>query len=242
MKNEKTPLQYRLKAVKSGKTFEWYEFEQSVKLCPSDKKRRVSSKSDLEKFAIQNLRRSRQELTRIVQCNGHLNKFLTLTFADDNMTDISITNKIFENFVKRLGRKYQDFQYICVPELQFKRQIKFNLPKAPVHYHLLCKLPYIRVKQIEKIWGQGFIWINRIDKISVLGSYIAKYLTKDNITHFYRKKKFFTSSNLKRPTVLYDDYALRYQCSLKLQERYSTTFDSPFTGTVLYRAYDVLDK
>jgi hypothetical protein len=64
---------------------------------------------------------------------------------------------------------------------------------------------------LEKIWGNGFVWINDLLKsnkgkpVDNVGAYMVKYMSKDFIDErLMGKKSYFTSKNLKRPNVIYE--------------------------------------
>ena len=145
---------------------------------------------DPDKYNLYNYRVTKRKIRRLIDCNPHLNKFLTLTFRE-NLTDISKTNLLFHAFVIRCREKYPDFQYICVPEFQ---------KRGAVHYHLLCSLPFFKPIEFTKnIWRHGSIDIKRIDRVQRISSYMTKYLSKAEFLSGGRlmgKKKFFTSARI----------------------------------------------
>lgn len=178
------------------------------------------------------VRRAKTEIRRSINANPQLNKFLTLTFAD-NLSDLSVTNPMFNKFIKRITYRYKDFQYLVVPEFQ---------KRGAVHYHLLCNLPFIDVKELAKIWGHGFIRLNRIDNVQNVGAYISKYLSKELFNEkLAGKKKYFRSSKLKKPTEFIGELAVKY--AQKLEEQMTPEFEKEFTsdyvGKVKYRVYKV---
>ncbi|MCK5415933.1 hypothetical protein KAI92_00730, partial [Candidatus Parcubacteria bacterium] len=127
--------------------------------------------------------RSTTIICNLVNCNECLNKFLTLTFAE-NVKDLNIANKEFTNFVKRIKKIYPYFLYVAV--------VEFHL-RGAVHYHLVCNLEYIKKKRLEKIWGNGFLQINRIKNVNDLGRYFVKNFIKYNLgqvfaTHSDKRK------------------------------------------------------
>ena len=115
--------------------------------------------------------RARTHVRRVVNANPQLNKFLTLTYAE-NMTDIDRARKELDNFFKRLKRQFPRFAYVCVIEFQ---------KRGAVHFHLLCNLPFVDVKALAEVWGHGFIKLNRIDNVDNVGAYVTKYMTKENM-------------------------------------------------------------
>lgn len=191
----------------TGNVWELLLYEKSVYKGTQTKQRerigRKNAANTSEETKKENRRKTAYRAKRYVRlmanANPQLNKFLTLTFAE-NQTDIKQARYEFEKFIKRLqtyskkkfGKSYQ-IKYICVIEFQ---------ERGAVHFHLLCNLPYIAAEQLAEIWGNGFIKIERIDEIDNVGAYITKYMTKDNIDERLKGKKCYTmSKGLNTPTV-----------------------------------------
>lgn len=137
-------------------------------------------------------------IARIVDCNfDNKTKFMTLTFKD-NIQDITYTNYEFNKFIKRLNfRLYHDkkqkLKYIAVWEKQ---------KRGAIHYHIIFfDFPYIKLKELQEIWGHGFVKINKIDVDSKdnRGRYVSKYFSKDIDERNYKQKAFFKSRNLIMP-------------------------------------------
>jgi hypothetical protein len=99
----------------------------------------------------------------------------------------------------------------------------------------------MEVSEIEKMWRQGFVKINRIDKVNNVGAYICKYLGKDMGEHAFGKKKFFRSRNLQEPTELIgifaENFANRFLSGR--DPEFEKTFYSQWTGKVDYKAYSL---
>lgn len=190
------------------------------------------------------LQRARSRVRRLACANPQLNKFFTLTFAD-NVTDLKYANNQFCCFIKRLNRyltkMHKDkVQYIAVVEFQ---------ERGAVHYHLLCNLPFISAKTLQEIWGNGFIRINKIDDVDNVGAYVTKYMTKDNEDErLVGNRSYFTSQGLKKPIeIINTDIAAVIQRALLLgdlkmkKEPYNATFENEYLGTIEYIQI-VLDK
>ena len=140
------------------------------------------------------LARARTSVRRLVECNPDLNKFFTLTFAE-NVTDFVVANECFRKFVMRLKYNYKsDLKYLVVPEFQ---------KRGAIHFHVLCDLPYVPVNQLADLWGFGFCRINLIDSVTNVGLYVSKYIQKQfDDERLHTKKCFWGSRNLKRPVVI----------------------------------------
>lgn len=134
--------------------------------------------------------------------------FITLTFTEQ-ISDYSVAQKEWDLFLKRL--KYQlkkPLKYIAVHEIQKKRSLKEGC--SVFHFHMLCDLGYFRHKDLQKIWGKGFVFIEQIDtndeeKIRRI-MYTFKYIAKDVLDEHKtgerdKARKIYVSRNLKRPIV-----------------------------------------
>lgn len=140
------------------------------------------------------LARARTSVRRLVDCNPDLNKFFTLTFAE-NVTDFAFANECFRKYVMRLKYSYKsDLKYLVVPEFQ---------KRGAIHFHVLCDLQYVPVAQLAELWGFGFCRINRIDNVTNVGLYVSKYIQKQfDDERLHGKKCYWGSRNLKRPVVI----------------------------------------
>lgn len=143
----------------------------------------------------------RWEIARIIDCNfDNRTKFMTLTFKE-NEQDINFTNLEFNKFIKRLNydlykQKKQLLKYLAVWEKQ---------KRGAIHYHVIFfNFPFIKINNLQKIWGHGFVKLNKIDVDSQenRGRYVSKYFSKDLEFKEHKKKAFFKSQNLKKPQVL----------------------------------------
>lgn len=140
------------------------------------------------------LARARTSVRRLVDCNPDLNKFFTLTFAE-NVTDFEVANECFRKYVMRLKYNYKsDLKYLVVPEFQ---------KRGAIHFHVLCNLQYVPVARLAELWGFGFCRINRIDNVTNVGLYVSKYIQKQfDDDRLHTKKCYWGSRNLRRPVVI----------------------------------------
>ena len=183
------------------------------------------------------LQRARARVRRLACANPQLNKFFTLTFAD-NITDLKYANNQFCNFIKRLNRylakmKKDKMQYIAVVEFQ---------KRGAIHYHLLCNLPFISAKKLQEIWQNGFVKINKIDDVDNVGAYVTKYMSKDNEDErLVGNRCYFTSQGLQEPTTIEENGVentiahLLLAGDIELQkEPYKKTFENEQLGNIEY--------
>jgi hypothetical protein len=146
---------------------------------------------------------------------------------------VKIANKFFNKFIMRMKYRYGDFTYLSIIEFQ---------QRGAVHYHFLCNLPYIKTSEVEKIWGHGFIKINKIKNVTNLGAYVCKYLQKDiEDERLFNKKKYFCSENIKRPIEIcerkmVEELILQHDLN-SVKPDYESTFENEYTGKVTYRQF-----
>ena len=238
---------YSLKVVVSGKQVEvfkykkyiWRDYEtkqfENENEKPQKEPKQLNAFEELENKKQQmksSLNRTKTEIRRLTNANPQLNKFMTLTFAE-NITDLKEANYIFNQFIKRISYKYGDFEYLAVPEFQ---------KRGAVHYHLLCKLPFVEISEMQAIWGQGFIKINKIDNVNNVGAYVCKYLSKDMFDErTFGKKKFFRSQSLSEPVELLGYSAMKFieKYLSALKPVFEKKFESEWVGEVEYKAYSL---
>lgn len=230
---------YDYKIIVSGRQVETYEYLDKPVICNYLQKpsflrsfRHVFKGHLIEepKIAQSSLNRTRQSIRRIVNSNPQLEKFITLTHntQEENLTK---SNYQFNLFVQRMMYKFKDFQYLAVPEFQ---------KNGRVHYHMLSNIRYTPSKDIEQVWGRGFIKINRIDRVSNVGAYVCKYMNKDTCDkRLFNQHKFLNSTNLKNPIVLTGFRGLQYfNNNFKdLIAENSKVFENKYLGSIQYNSY-----
>ena len=194
MRNQKSKLITK-RVIVSGRVVEIYEYEKPI-FKGEEKKRVGRSGAPFTSSAVKQDNRKKVAnracalVRRFINANPQLNKFFTLTFAK-NVTDLNFARYEFDKFIKRLKGLHKNLQYIVVVEFQ---------KRGAVHFHLLCNLPYIPSKDLENLWNNGFIRINRIDKVDNVGAYVTKYMTKDNVdTRLIGRKCYSMSKGLNKP-------------------------------------------
>lgn len=197
----------------------------------------------LKNYANTNQRR-RDKIRRLActNFNNRYDKFLTLTFAE-NKTNIEECNLLFKNFIKRLKYKYN---LLC---LKYLAVIEFQ-ERGSVHYHVLLNIPYIPHKELQELWGNGFVFVNAISHVDNLGAYILKYMTKDNNdTRLMGKKAYLTSRNLKQEeTIVNHDLKDFDKLESKIIQKYNlndlkavyeANYDTEMLGNCTYKQYNL---
>ena len=197
----------------------------------------------LKNYANTNQRR-RDKIRRLActNFNNKYDKFLTLTFAE-NKTNIEECNLLFKNFINRLKYKYN---LLC---LKYLAVIEFQ-ERGAVHYHVLLNIPYIPHKELQELWGNGFVFVNAISHVDNLGAYILKYMTKDNNdTRLMGKKAYLTSRNLKQEeTIVNHDLRDFDKLESKIIQKYNlndlkavyeANYDTEMLGNCTYKQYNL---
>lgn len=105
--------------------------------------------------------------------------FITLTYAE-NMTDHKKLGKDFNQFSKRLKRRYPNLEYIRVSEPQ---------ERGAWHLHVLLKnVSFISNKELSEVWGHGFVRVNKISDIDNIGAYLTAYLINIPVEEYTGKE------------------------------------------------------
>ena len=123
------------------------------------------------------LRKTFKRLRYLINNNfiGRPNElFVTLTYKE-NMNDVKRLYDDFRKFIQRLQYNFSDYgvlEYLDVIEPQ---------GRGAWHHHVLLKFPdknhvFIENKKLAKIWGHGFVKVNRIHNIDNIGAYLTAYL------------------------------------------------------------------
>jgi len=167
------------------------------------------SKEGLQKRR-QNALASARRLRSLIYGNFDINdKFITLTFADDNdfnITNLKICNKRKERYIAKLLEIKPDLKYVVVPEYQ---------KRGAVHYHMICNLPYMPKDDFHSLWSYGFSSIRAMGNLQKAYKYLSKYITKGFMNpDFYRLRRYYVSNSCVRPTAFYEEAACEIEHSI----------------------------
>lgn len=237
------------KIIKSGNVVEVYEYERGyIKGYNGVKKWdrgriKGSTSVEYEDNRAKVLNRAKIQFRRLVNSNvgqyGDVTaKFFTLTFAE-NVQDLDIAHYEFTKFIKRLNYAVFDTKRA---ELKYSAAVEFQ-KRGAVHYHVIFyNLPYVPVAWLSNIWGQGNIWINKINNVDNVGVYVTKYMHKDtDDPRLQGRKCHFSSKGLLQPLEITDKKQVEAglaslpACSLK----YEIVFDNEYCGHIHYRQYNL---
>lgn len=125
--------------------------------------------------------------------------FFTLTFKPSFDIQPDTTLAEFGRFARKLKREFgTDISYISVVEIHKSGRPHIHAVISGIPKHILQTERQTR--QIANIWGNGYIDIKLIQKPSLaVGTYIAKYISKDFIAVSQGKKRYVASRNLDFP-------------------------------------------
>lgn len=194
----------KVKVIKSGNILEVFAYDNINQHPPTFDKTGVENGSGAtHEETYKNTIKSRQRNIRsLINTNFDVkhSKFVTLTFNNKNDIDIRNpleTNKKLSRFLDRLKRRFDDLKYLWVIEFQDTKG------RGAVHYHMICNIPYVKSKELEELWGHGFVKINSIDKVDNIGVYVTSYMTQDmDDERLHCKRAYGYSNNLIKPTIL----------------------------------------
>ena len=124
------------------------------------------------------LRKTFARLRGLIRTNftsGQMDQiFITLTYEDRQISTQRLSND-FKNFSTRLRRHYpqKHFEYIAVMEPQ---------ADGTWHVHLLLKVTnegslYIKQDVLQKLWGQGIVFVEALKSVDDTGAYYVAYFT-----------------------------------------------------------------
>ncbi len=141
-----------------------------------------------QKNYTRNLNRSFEKLRQLINTNftGAINELhIILTYAEE-MTNFDKASKDFKRFWEKLHYHYHDLEFICIIEPQHT---------GSWHIHALLKSSdygYFTIphKQIEKLWGYGYVWIGKTVGCDNVGAYFTAMLK--NINAFESESKVQT--------------------------------------------------
>lgn len=231
-----------IKVVVSGGVVDVYRYEKMPQESTKTGLRIPADLDDLDRFRAGNMRRSRWQFIRTANANFDAgSKFHTYTFRDgavSDVTDVRECNRAWDKYLKKLRRRYGDFRWLLATEFQDKHG------RGAVHYHVMTTLPYLPKEEVEELWGNGFVWLNRIEHVDNVGAYVSKYMAEDLGDPRLRGLKAWRGShNLKKPLILRGDEARDFLEGHAVVERsavYNDAYTSEYHGTILYRQYNLM--
>lgn len=247
------------KIIQSGDVIEIYEYSEGYLKGYENNKADAGRKEGVvsdnyDKHRAQVLQRAKRDLRRLINANHgqygdqFTSKFLTLTFGD-LVTDVKEANYEFEKFVKRLNYLIFDTKKA---NLKYNAVIEFQ-KRGAIHYHVIIyNMPWTKHRVIEETWGNGWIFINKVDEIDNVGAYVSEYLGnaekgqgKDvSDDRLHGKKSYFSSRGLFKPVEITDKKIVETVGTALLNENltYSAEFENEHLGKISYKQYNLKKK
>lgn len=251
---------YANKSLKlAGTVLEFKEFDKYFPLLNKKKSSRNSDNpKEKKKYTDEEIhekvyRRAKQKIRDYINSNDgfwtdlnnrpYLSVFVTLTFRE-NLTDLTIANEEFTDFVRRFSFAYfssstNQLKYLAVPEFQ---------KRGAIHYHcIFFNLPFREDAKLilDHCWQFGFSKIKALSRVRNVGKYISKYLSKDFVKLGHRGKKcYFASNKLNQPLktnfdeIVYRIMAIVPQSSIECEP---TDLPTEFLGNMSYSRYNLRD-
>ena len=150
----------------------------------------IENRSESKAEVSQSLKRLRDYInTNVIEVNNC--KWITLTYAE-NMTDTKRLYIDFKKFIMRFKYKYGNIEYIVAMEPQ---------NRGAWHCHCIIifdkKAPYIKNKEIETLWQQGFTKTQKLDDIDNIGAYLTAYLGDMSLDECNTANIGYSKSDLK---------------------------------------------
>lgn len=230
---------YNKKAIISGNIVEiiYYQipvFEGYENKSTGKKK----TKSDTKK-RTNNINQSKMKLRRLINSNiTGKDLFITLTYAD-NMCDIDAGKDDFKKFIKRWNyqrkkKSLDALQYVYVVEFQ---------KRGAVHFHcIFFNVGFILNSELNSLWGNGFVKVNKIDKVDNVGAYVVKYMQKDLIDSRLNGKDLYGRSkgNLSEPLEVKNPQEVAVlEDSLLNNCVYQNSYFTDYYGEMTYKQYNL---
>lgn len=259
--------------LKMGNVIQVKEYDDSYKRKPMTEYEKMRLRKRREELILQreiegreeenkrrSATRSMTEVRQLVLTNFTTDesKFFTITF-EENITDVERANREFKKYIQKLRRRFgNEFKYLAVIEFQKRGAVHYhvlfdeNFPLVPVTRRKAEELKgkgklnekYPVKENLEEIWGNGWVSIEKIGHVNDLGKYLIKYMIKDFGDERLRgKKNFFGSRNLIRPEKI-TDYkeaieTIEKYGLYKKKTSYATSYESEWCGTVVLREYRI---
>ncbi|MNN54793.1 hypothetical protein D3C81_1696300 [compost metagenome] len=108
---------------------------------------------------------------------------------------------------------------------------------------MLSDIPFVKASEMERIWGNGFIKINKITHVDNVGAYVIKYMTKDlTDIRLFANKAYNCSMGLERPVVLRGELAEEIIRMYDLETKkivFANSYISEHLGQIRYSEYNL---
>lgn len=255
MGTDKGKMHYEdYKLIANGHVLEVYKYEKGVCVGHNGngggRRAKDEEKSNREEeIRKTSSRKARNEVRRQTLANfSEHSKFITLTFRDGSVkdvTDVQECNYAFKKFIGRLRywlkKNKPDkakFKYLAVIEFQDKND------RGAVHYHMISDLPYIPHEELTDIWRHGWVGINDIKHVDNIGAYLVKYMLKDvNDNRLKGNKAYLSSKGLNKSSTVRGNIVEKilesYGISEDTKKEFANSYISEHHGQISYTEYNL---
>lgn len=168
---------------------------------------RRSATDPSEKAIEESLRRTRMTIFDYALANDFTH-FVTFTFNPKKVDRYSIesTSATMRYWLNRQKKHSPDFAYLIVPEFHKDKAIHFHALIKNYNGHLKKTNVIQKGKRVYNLTGftAGFTNAQELDDDQIkAAAYIAKYISKDTISKF-NKRRYWPSKNLVKPQKHYE--------------------------------------
>lgn len=199
----------------------------------------VCSDNVKEHLTYNNMYRSKSNLIDLVYHNSMIDPwqyFVTLTFdpKEVDSLDYEIVSEALAKWLDNMKHQNPNMAYVIVPELHKSGRIHFHglfrdvpnwdlVPARSERTGNLIKKNGVQIYNLVN-YKYGFTTVSEIKNQEAVSVYMSKYMTKELINLNY-KKRYWSSRNLKRPTVqyaLWDDETLEFhidKCKVQYENK-----------------------
>lgn len=109
---------------------------------------------------------------------------------------------------------------------------------------MITDLSYIPNQELALVWGNGFTKINDISKVTNIGAYMVKYMTKNMFDERLQGRRCYTKSrNVKPPIPIRNIYAYAILNQIKgYKATYQNSYQSKYHRKIIYKQYILQEK
>ncbi|WP_339818797.1 hypothetical protein MKZ15_23810 [Paenibacillus sp. FSL R7-0216] len=232
------------KVIVSGNLVQVFKYEKPIVTLTGKRggrRFRYESPSDMrvEHKKVSN-GRAKTMFKRLYACNFlDTSTFITLTFDPQkpcNFHDLAVCRKEWDNFIKRMRRRFSKFRYLGVTEFQHN---------GSIHYHVVTDISSISPEQLTELWQVGHskakVITNGPEAIERLTSYMTKEISDLRLqsSHTYLR-----SRNLLQPLEYHGvpaDLMLEYDLH-DFTPYNAQSYDTKYFGQVSIEEYYIPNK
>lgn len=168
-----------------------------------------------EKYRLDNLKKTKEKIIRLIECNKDLDTFITLTYSNENMKDFKRSKKDISKLFNKISRDYKKqgkvFKYMWVLEYSKTNRLHFHVLtnyKVDIKLSKSNECKSNEHKQLEKefnnrYWNLGIVDIRSLEQEGNTNTalYMAKYITKAMGRDLKGYRIYGYSQRLEKPII-----------------------------------------